>query len=113
MDAAKPVEPVKVEKVDGTDAKRLTLEPAAFERLGIKTAPVTAAAVPAGAILYDPRGTVFVYVNPAPLVFTRLAVAVDRFDGDVAVLSAGPSEGTPVVVVGGAELTGIEFGVGK
>jgi hypothetical protein len=40
-------------------------------------------------------------------------LAVAYIVGDTAVLVAGPPAGTAVVVVGGAELTGIETGVGQ
>ena len=45
----------------------------------------------------------------APTPLAHLA----RIDGDRAVLTRGPAPGALVVHVGGAELFGLEFGVGK
>lgn len=64
--------------------------------------------VPYGSVYYDGKGDAWVYVNTKPLVFERQRVAVDRVVGDVAVLSDGPSVGTPVVTVGAAMLFGAE-----
>ncbi len=120
--AAKKPEPVKVEKIPDTDLKRMTLEATAAERIGIQThtvdespagtvaAPIT---VPYGAVLYDAKGATYVYTNPEPRVFVRHPITVDRIDGPWAMLTAGPPLGTQVVTVGGSELAGIEFGVGK
>jgi hypothetical protein len=69
--------------------------------------------VPYAAVLYDPRGDTWVYTNPEPLVFVRHLISVEYIEGDLAVLSSGPSVGTAVVTVGAAELFGIEFGIGK
>lgn len=121
--AASRKEPFKIEKVEGTERKRLRLEPKAVERLGVQTTAVTEAPgadggpartkVPYGALLYDTKGGTSVYTVPEPLVFIREAVTVASIDGDVAVLKDGPAVGTAVVTAGGSELTGIEFGVGK
>ena len=121
--AAKKPDPVKIEKIPDADLKRMTLEPTAAERIGIQThtvegpaadsvepAPMT---VPYGAVLYDAKGETFVYTNPEERVFVRHPITVDRIDGPMALLSAGPPVGTRVVTVGGPELAGIEFGVGK
>jgi hypothetical protein len=114
-------EPAKVEHVEGSeDVSRLTLTPRAVERLGIQTKPVlvgkvgnaTRRVVPYGALLYDAKGDTWVYVNPAPLDYVREPVTVDHIEGDQAVLTAGPPEGTRVVTVGAAELYGTETGVG-
>ncbi len=120
-------EPFTVEKVDGTELGRLRLEAKAAERLGLKTEKVVESAgagagagagtpsstAPYAAVLYDAQGTTFVYTNPEPLVFARQSVTVEHINDGLAVLSEGPPPGTPVVTVGGAELAGIEFGVGK
>lgn len=66
--------------------------------------------VPNSAVIYDPKGQTWVYINPEPLVFVRHAVSVDYVDGDRVVLSDGPAPGTMVVTVGGAELLGTEYG---
>jgi len=65
--------------------------------------------VPYGALYYDAKGTAWVYVNTAPLVFERQRVGVERIVGDLAVLGDGPPVGTPVVTVGAALLYGAEI----
>lgn len=121
--AAAKTEPVKIDKVEGTDLSRLTLEARAVERLGLTTQTVAELSrfgdqsprltVPYGAVLYDAKGATWVYTNPEPLVFVRHAITVDYIKGDLAVLLEGPPVGTSVVTAGGAELAGVEFGVGK
>ena len=121
--AAKRKDPVKVEKVAGTDFKRMTLQAEAAKRIGLKTEKVGAlhrfggqterTTVPYGAVLYNAKGATWVYTNPEPLVFVGHPVTVDYFEGEVAVLVKGPPVGTSVVTDGGSELTGVEFGVGK
>ena len=121
--AASRKEPFKLEKIDGTERKRVRLEAKAAERLGLQTGTVTAVpatgggpartTVPYGALLYDTKGGASVYTVPEPLLYVRQPVAVQSIDGDVVVLAEGPPPGTAVVTAGGSELTGIEFGVGK
>jgi hypothetical protein len=116
-------EPVTKEKIAGTDLTRMKLEPLAAERMGLRIEPVKLQTgpegepgpmtVPYGALLYDAKGTTFVYTNPEPLTFVRHPVEVDFVEGDTAVLRTGPPPSTLVVTVGSAELVGIEFGVGK
>ena len=69
--------------------------------------------IPYAAVLYDAKGNAWVYTNPQPLVFIRQPVQIDTIAGDKVILVAGPPAGTAVVTVGGAELFGAEFGVGK
>ncbi|AXK40209.1 hypothetical protein DWG20_12585 [Crenobacter cavernae] len=64
--------------------------------------------VPYSAVHYDAKGTAWVYVNTKPLVFERRRVDVERVVGDLAVLSSGPTVGTPVVTVGVPMLHGAE-----
>jgi len=121
--AAARKEPFQLEKVEGTERKRIRLAPKAAERLRIETAVVTAhppsgegaprTAVPYGSVLYDTKGATSVYTVPEAFVYVRHPVTVAAFDGDTAVLAEGPSPGTVVVTAGSSELTGIEFGVGK
>ncbi len=114
------VEPARVEHVEGSDVSRLTLTAKAAERLGIKTKPVIAgpirgkqrSVIPYSAILYDAKGDTWVYVNPEPQTYIRERVTVEFIEGDQAVLTKGPAEGSAVVTVGAAELYGTEFGVG-
>jgi hypothetical protein len=117
--AAKPVKikPAVVEKVQGSSIGRLTLTAKASQRLDIKTGLVREVqqrkVVPYAAVLYDANGQTWVYTSPEPLIFVRHRIAVDRIDGDQAMLSEGPPVGTQVVTVGGAELFGAEFEIGK
>jgi hypothetical protein len=127
--AATQTEPAELERVAGTDLQRVRLSQKASERLGIQTvavreavvarreAPVESATtrlvIPYGAVLYDIRGDTWTYVSPEPLAFLRHHISVDYIEGDLAILLEGPPSGTPVVVVGAAELFGIELGVGK
>ena len=112
--------PVTVEKIEGSDLKRVTLIPGSAERLGIEAVPVRSEVVrgvsrmvmPYAALLYDEAGNTWTYTNPEGLAFVRHSVTVDRIEGDLAVLSDGPPAGTMVVTVGAAELYGAEFGVG-
>jgi hypothetical protein len=67
--------------------------------------------IPYAAVLYQPNGDAFAYINPSPLVFVRQPLNIDYIVGDWAVLEAGPPQGTVVVTVGGDELLGIELGV--
>ena len=122
-------EPARVEKIDGSSVKRLTLTQKAADRLAIKTAtsreaevapkgaPAGAGAVPRkvipyAALVYDLHGDAWAYTSPAPLTFVRQPVKVDYIQGDLAILSDGPPAGATVVTTGAAELFGTEFGVG-
>jgi hypothetical protein len=69
--------------------------------------------VPITGVIYDPEGVPWVYVSDGGLAYTRHAVTIARYAGDTVVLSTGPTAGTPVVVVGAAELLGTEYGVGE
>ena len=113
--------PASLEPIAGSDHHRIALTERAAERIGVEAVAAEAAdpaiaagmtSVPYSAVLYDPDGTTFVYVNPEPLVFVREDVQVDRIGGEVAILSAGPEVGTMVVAVGAAELLGTESEIG-
>ena len=69
--------------------------------------------IPYAAVLYDAKGNAWVYTNPEPLVFVRQPIQIDTIVGNEVLLVDGPPAGTAVVTVGGAELFGTEFGVGK
>jgi hypothetical protein len=122
-DVATKVQPATVEKIPGSDQKRVVLTEKAAERLGIQTAPVRAGSAADGdpqqrvvdyaAVIYDAQGKASVYTNPEPLIFVRQDITVDHIDGDRAFLSTGPPVGTAVVIVGAAELFGTEFGIGQ
>lgn len=110
--AASPA-PARTESENGL--VRVVLTERARERLDITTAPVTAAplAVPYAAVLYEPQGSTWVYANPAPLVYVRQRIEVERIEGERAILLSGPPVGATVVTSGAAELLGVELGVGK
>jgi hypothetical protein len=117
--------PAQVEPVKGTDLNRVTLTADAAARLGLRTAPVAAAAmpaiadgtvtaetlVPAAAVLYDKDGNTWVYVVTQSLTYERQAVSIAHVAGETAVLKSGPKPGTDVVTVGSQELLGAELGV--
>ena len=103
--------------VVGSNPLEVTVSDHAFERLGIETAPISAAtggalSVPYAAILYDPDGKTWVYAQAEARVFVRTPVDIDRIADGVATLKSGPAAGTAVVVVGTEELYGAESGVG-
>jgi hypothetical protein len=110
------IKPVTLEPIAGTDLNRLTLTEKAAERLGLETAPVVARQVdgvdrlviPYAALLYDPSGQAWVYVNVEPLVFVRQAITVDSIVGDEVILSEGPEAQANVVTLGATELFGSE-----
>lgn len=114
-ESAEESEPFTVEPIEGSKLVRVILEARAAERLGIETAAVTTVdgetTVPASAIWVDVSGEEWVYTVPEPLVFVREVITVDRYEGDVAVLSDGPAAETEVVSVGVPELIGSEFGI--
>jgi hypothetical protein len=65
--------------------------------------------VPYSAVYNDAKGAAWVYVNTKPLTFERQRIGIERVVGDLAVLSEGPSVGTPVVTVGASLLYGAEI----
>jgi len=69
------------------------------------------AAVPLAAVLYLSDGSTWVYAVTAKLTYERQRVTVASVSGATAMLQSGPAPGTPVVVVGAAELLGSEYGV--
>lgn len=115
--------PAHVTPIAGTDLQRVTLTERAAQRLDIKTDFVRAAPIspkgsgqtmiPYAAVLYDADGATWTYTNPEPLGYVRHSISVDSITGDQAILLDGPPVGTAVVTTGGAELLGVEFGVGK
>jgi hypothetical protein len=106
--------PAVVEQVEGGPA-RITLSEAAEHRLGIRTAPVAAASaalqMPYAAVVYDASGEAYAFARVSDRTYERAAVTVGAITGDQAVLSAGPAAGTDVVVLGAAELVGVESGI--
>ena len=116
------INPANVEHTDGSDLGVLTLTEKAAERLGVETAPLAGAfideqgrertAVPYSAVLYDANGETWVYTNPAPLTFVRHRIEIESIEGDLAIITSGPEQGTQVVTVAASELFGTEFEVG-
>ena len=108
--------PAQLEPIAGTDRNKITLTEEAADRLGLETADVTSQQVdgadrlviPYAALLYDPSGQAWVYVNVAPLVFMREPITVDSIAGDQVILSEGPEAGSKVVTLGATELFGSE-----
>ncbi len=109
--------PAKVEAIEGSKIKKVTLTEEGVGRLGLQTVPVTEAAgvktIPYSALIYMPDGTTWTYTEQAPLSFVRQPVTVTRIEGPQVRLSQGPAAGTKVVSVGAAELYGAETGIGK
>jgi multidrug efflux pump subunit AcrA (membrane-fusion protein) len=118
---AAPEKASVVEPIEGTELNRVLLSQKAAERLDIQTAQVRQEQVdgtqrlviPYGALIYDLNGDTWVYTRPEPLTFVRAPITVDYIEGDIAVLTDGPTSGTEVVTVGVAELYGADTGIGK
>ena len=96
--------------------RTVTLSAAAEQRLGIRTAAVSAAAggrltVPYGAVVYEPDGSSWAFVETSPRHFQRQRLTIVGIAGDTVTLGSGPAAGTAVVVQGGAELVGVETGI--
>ena len=108
--------PVQLEPIAGTDLNRITLTEKAAERLGVETVTVQTQQVdgvdrlviPLAALLYDPNGGTWVYINVEPLVFERRAITVENISGDQVILSDGPESGAQIVTMGATELFGSE-----
>ena len=119
--AASKEEPVRLEAMAGTDFNMITLTGQAAQRLDIQTEAAreeqvqaeTRLVVPYSAVLYGLNGETWVFVNPAPLTYHRQPITIDFIEGNIAVLSRGPSPGTEVVTMGVAELYGVDTGVGQ
>ena len=121
--AATPAEtpPALIKPVAGSQIPQLQLTERAVQRLGIVTQPVrpmtttagqpTHEVIPYSAVVYDHDGSTWTYVNTAARTYEREPITVTDIDGQVALLSAGPAVGTPVVTVGAAELLGTEYNI--
>jgi hypothetical protein len=106
-------EPSKLEDVEGSEVKQVTLTEEGAARAGVQTAPVRRSGerrvLPYSALLYDGEGGTFVYTAPKPLSFLRADVVVDRIDGGRVLLTDGPAVGSRVVTTGAAEVYGSEL----
>lgn len=109
-------DPGHVEDLPGSDVDLVTLADGAAQRLQIRTAEVVAAGkrlvVPDEAVFVDTSGVWWVFTNPEPDHFVRAEIHLVRQRDGRAVLASGPAAGTKVVVVGAAELYGIEQAIG-
>jgi hypothetical protein len=112
--------PAIIDPVPGTGVNRITLTQSAVDHLGIQTTAVVADPsrpieldIPLSAVIYDPTGASWAYVNVAPRAYQRAPIVIDQIVGDTAALTSGPPVGTVVVTVGGQELLGAEYGVGE
>ena len=113
-------EPAYVEPIEGSSLSRIVLSEQAAKRIDLATTPVADDAsgnaprkvIPYAAVIYSPNGETWAYTSPEPLVFVLEAIAIDRIEGDKAILTEGPNAGTEVVTVGAAELLGAESGLG-
>jgi hypothetical protein len=105
-----------VESIAGSPLSRVTITEEAAKRIDLKTEKVkqgpTGIEIPYGAVLYDPDGKTWTFVNVNGLTFQRTSIAVNNIVGDVASLASGPSVGAAVVTLGAAQLYGAEIGVG-
>ena len=108
-------EPAKVQDVEGSELKQVTLTAEGAERTGLQTAPVGRSGdhrvVPYSALIYDGEGATFVYTAQKPRSFLRAEVVVDRIEGDRVLLADGPAAGSRVVTIGATEVYGAELDV--
>lgn len=117
-ETAKKERPSKVESIDGSKVKRVTVTEKAAQRLDIQTGVVASdgagqLSAPYASIVYDISGGTWVYTVPKPLTYVRQSVVVQSIKGDKALLKEGPAPGVAIVTVGVAELYGAEKGIGK
>jgi uncharacterized iron-regulated membrane protein len=105
-----------LDSVPGSDIGAVTLTDVAEHRIDLKTVAIEQASggmsIPYAALLYDPEGKTWTFVKIGDRTFQRQPVTVDHIDGDTAFLKEGPKAGSEIVVVGAAELYGVEEGVG-
>jgi multidrug efflux pump subunit AcrA (membrane-fusion protein) len=115
LGAGEPEPPATLIEDAGGGVPQIVLSERAEERLGIATAPVSgtpeALLVPYDAVRYDADGGTWVYTIPASHTYERRAITVNSIEDGLALLDSGPAVGTAVVVVGGAELGGVEGGL--
>jgi hypothetical protein len=108
-----------VRAVKGTELSNVTLTKEAARRIDVQTEAVGAAGAGEGtrisyaAVLYDPEGVTWTFMNTEGRTFVRKRINVDHIEGDVAFLTRGPAAGTKVVTVGATQLYGAELGVGE
>jgi hypothetical protein len=108
--------PARVVEAEGGGTPAVVLAEDAARRLGVQTAAVTAGRggteIRYAAVLYDPDGNTWTFVNDRGFTYRRAPIKIARIDGDTVLLTSGPRVGTKVVTVGAAEIYGAELGVG-
>jgi len=91
------------------------LSPESQKQLDIRTTAVTTAGgalvVPYGAVVYEPDGSSWAFVETKERTYQREPLTVTGISGNQVTLSSGPPVGTPVVTQGAAELVGVETGI--
>src|SRR6266568_5915138 len=112
--AAKQVPPARMVQTGKT--RSVVLTPLGAKRIGIQTARSATkgrmVVVPFGALLYEPDGRAAVYVQTAPLTYSRYFIAVSDITAGQVFIRRGLTAGQPVVTVGAEELLGVQNGVG-
>lgn len=111
------VSPATIVPIPGTNTNRVSLTPEALKRIDLQTQPVgnetvqnmSTQTVPYSALLYDPHGQAWVYIQYSPRTFMRVPITVDSIEADKVYLSNRLPNGTLVVSVGATELYGTEY----
>jgi hypothetical protein len=118
--AQEPPPPATLETPKAGGPAKVTLTDDALHRIGLDTTAVrhakvtvaghatSAIVVPYAAVIYDGDGTSWAYAQVAPREFIREPITITAVQGDTAVLSRGPADGTRVVTVGAPLLVGAE-----
>jgi hypothetical protein len=110
-----PPEMASVDSTSDGGPGVITLTEPAERRLVIRTAAVTAApggiVVPYSAVVYEPDGSSWVYVQQEAHTYQRAAITIASISRDRVTATVGPRPGTLVVSQGAAELVGVETGI--
>jgi hypothetical protein len=105
----------RLEHVPGSSVGKIVLTQLGAQRIGLQTAAARGAGpsvvIPYPAIVYDPSGQTYAFMNVAPLTYVEVPITVDHISGDTAYLLKGPAPGSNVVSVGAEELYGVQTGV--
>lgn len=108
-------EPSTVGATTEAGVKPVTFTAEAAKRVDLQTETAVLSGqhtvVSYAALIYDGKGTSWVYTTPQSLTYLRVEVAVDRIEGDRVLLSGGLPPGTDVVTVGAAEVYGSELNI--
>jgi len=115
---AAKAKPATTEAIPGSSLKTVTLTEEAAKRIDLRTEPIRmdggVLVMPYEAIVYDKSGTTWAYTpTEKPFTYVRQSIDVGAVQGKLVRLNGGPPPGTPVVVVGSAELFGVEYGFMK